>query len=218
MVEYMWRNLKYYDENGNKINHLIKERKEQILCNEFITPDCVVLELGARYGSSSCVANCILANKTNQVSVEPDSRVWAALERNRDLNGCLFHIHKGFVSNKPRVLVNLDSWGGYAASSVVSEASDIQSISLKELEAKYSLKFDTLIADCEGFLETFFDENPDFYKQMKLFIFEKDYPKECNYNKIKQNLIKHNFKQVAGISDTDKSRSLFRECWKKTNL
>ena len=61
---------------------------------------------------------------------------------------------------------------------------------------KYSLKFDVLVADCEGFLEMFFDENPDFYDSMRLIIFEEDYPDKCNYTKIRNNLKEKGFTEL----------------------
>ena len=50
-----------------------------------------------------------------------------------------------------------------------------------------------MVADCEGFLETFLDENQFLYNTLRLIIFEADYPDKCNYNKIRQNLINNNF-------------------------
>ena len=46
-------------------------------------------------------------NKNNQVSIEPDNRVWNALENNKRLNNCNFQIVKGFISNKKLNLTNL---------------------------------------------------------------------------------------------------------------
>lgn len=88
------------------------EKPEQDLANDFIRKNDVVLELGARYGSVSCTINNILNNKHNQVVVEPDDRVWNALEDNRHRNNCDFHIVKGFISNKNLDLTNMDDWYG----------------------------------------------------------------------------------------------------------
>lgn len=63
----MWRTLSYFDEHGKKIRHLQVERKEQILAEQYIQPDDCVLELGARYGTVSCVINKKLNDKTRQV-------------------------------------------------------------------------------------------------------------------------------------------------------
>ena len=54
--------------------------------------------------------NNILNNKHNQVVVEPDDRVWNALEDNRHRNNCDFHIVKGFISNKNLDLTKFIEW------------------------------------------------------------------------------------------------------------
>ena len=201
----MWKTLVYVDEYGKKISKA-KERKEQILAETYIDLSCCVLELGARYGSVSCITNKKLGDKTRHVVVEPDERVWSALETNKEKNSCSFHIVKGFISKKKLRLVDMDAWYGYGTSSEEDIHSKIPSISLEEIQEQYGLKFDTLIADCEGFLETFFEENPWFYDQLRIIIFEKDCPKKCNYKKIKKVLEEKGFVQKVG---------LFREVWTK---
>ena len=62
-----------------------------------------------------------------------------------------------------------------------------------EINEKYNLPFNVLVADCEGFLEVFFDENPEFYDNLRLIIFEEDYPEKCNYDKIKNKLLEKQF-------------------------
>ena len=177
------------DENGNKVSLQHFEVDEQELARFLIEESDIVLELGARYGSVSCIINSKLKCKTNQVSVEPDDRIWAALERNKKVNNCDFHIVKGFVSKKKLGLIPL----GYATTSIEQEESTIPSYSLEAIQEKYNLKFNVLVADCEGFLETFFDENPEFIKQLRVLTFEADYPDKCNYTKIKTNLMNNGF-------------------------
>ena len=190
------------DQNGKRVDIEHLERREQDLAREYIRHDDVVLELGARYGSVSCVINSKLACKTNQVVVEPDDRVWAALERNRVANHCGFHIVKGFVSGKRLALTNLNAYhGGYAATAVPAGEADtkIPSFSLDEIKGQYGLQFNVLVADCEGFLGTFFEENPDFYDGLRLILFEADYPDKCDYGKIRQALKDRGFnKQLEG--------------------
>jgi FkbM family methyltransferase len=186
--------MKFYNEKNKQINHFLIERQEQLLARQYVTPDSVVLELGARYGSVSCNINKNLANKDNQVSVEPDERVWEALEKNMIRNNCKFHIIKGVISKSPLALTNLDVYlGGYGATTVKSENTTISSFTLEQVESMYNLQFNTLIADCEGFLESFFDENPKLLKQLKLIIFEKDYPDSCNYDKLESLFVENGF-------------------------
>ena len=94
-------------------------------------------------------------------------------------------------------LTNLDNYcGGYASTFIYNENSKIQSYTLDEVKKIYNLKFNVLVADCEGFLEVFFDENPNCYDDLRLIIFEADYDHKCNYEKIRKSLIKYNFKAI----------------------
>lgn len=184
------------DHDGNKINIEHMEKDEQDLANKYILEDDIVLELGARYGSVSCIINNKLNNKNNQVVVEPDDRVWYALEENKKRNNCEFNIIKGFISNKKLDLTNLDNCYGYGSTFIENSNTKIPSYTLNEIKKTYNLKFNVLVADCEGFLEVFFDENPELYDEIRLIIFEEDYREKCNYNKIKYELRKRNFTQL----------------------
>ncbi len=182
----------------NKSVDLNMEKPEQELAKKHIKSDDCVLELGARYGTVSCTINSKLKDKTKQVSVEPDSRVWEALEINKKHNECKFNIVKGFVSQKKIGLTNLNvHHGGYGSTFTddiqQENVAQCEHYTLEAIEMQYKLKFNVLVADCEGFLERFFDENPTFINQLRLIIYEADYPKKCNYNKIKSTLIKQGF-------------------------
>jgi FkbM family methyltransferase len=197
--------MKFKDQYGKIINHLKMERNEQIQAEQYLTPECIVLELGARYGTVSCIINKKVG--PNMVVVEPDIRVQDALEQNMKANDCDFNIIKGVISRVPLELINLDNYyGGYAATTVKSEVSSIPNFTLEEVETKYNLTFNTLVADCEGFLEQFMDENPKLYQQLSLIMFEKDYPDKCNYAKI-ENILKANGFTCLDIS--------FHSIWKK---
>ena len=177
------------DQDGNPVDIVNLEKPEQDLAKEYIEENDVVFELGARYGSVSCIINSILKCKTNQVVVDPDERIWEALERNKKVNKCEFHIVKGFVSSKKLGLTNLnDYYGGYAATYIDQDDSKIPSYTMEEIKTKYNLQFNVLVADCEGFLERFFDENPTFYDKLRLVMFEADYVDKCNYTKIRDTL------------------------------
>ena len=127
--------MQIYDEYNKLVNTERLEKKEQILAEKYIEKNDVVLELGARYGSVSCVINSKLSNKTNQVSVEPDSRVWGALKKNKKLNNCMFNIVEGFISGKKMDLTNLDCYqGGYGSTFIYNENSKIQSYTLDEIK------------------------------------------------------------------------------------
>jgi len=185
--------MNFYDENNNKIDNEYWEKNEQDLVKQYIKPNDVVLELGARYGTVSCAINKILNNQHNQVSVEPDERVWNALENNKKINNCNFNIIKGFISDNKLILINKNSFNGYGTSSTLDIESQIKNYSLNEIKEIYNLNFNVLVTDCEGFLETFLEENPNIYNEIRLIIFEADSAERCDYVKIKNILIIKNF-------------------------
>lgn len=163
-----------YNEKNQIINHKNIEHIEQQLASKYIKPDSRVLELGARYGSVSIVTNKIVSDKSSHYVVEPDPEVWECLEKNMKLNDCNFNIIKGVISkNKYRL-----EGDGYAKRSVEDNSSKIQSFDLP------NVNFNTLIADCEGFLECFFDENKELFQNLNLLIIECDEPQRCNYNRL----------------------------------
>ena len=58
-----------------------------------------------------------------------------------------------------------------------------------------------MIADCEGFLGTFYQENRELFSQLRLILFEKDGVKdviETNYDSFIKELLELGFKQIKG--------------------
>jgi FkbM family methyltransferase len=190
--------MNFFYEDGRSIDISQHERDEQDHARYAIRPDSVVLELGARYGVVSCVINKILNNPKNQVSVEPDPRVWDILEKNRDTNGCTFEIVRGLISKVP-VRLSFDLMPSGLATKAVPSGGHInaETFTLEEIQAKYGLKFDTLVADCEGGLGPFFEENPWMYDQLRTVLYEADCPEACDYGLIQRNLQSHGFQNVV---------------------
>ena len=129
--------MRILNEKGEVINIEIVEAAEQSMVKEFLHEDDVVLELGARYGSVSCTINKILNNKKNQVSVEPDYRIWSSLENNRKFNGCEFGIINGFVSRQKLNIIAK----GYDTTFTPDETSNVECLTLEEIEDKFNLSF-----------------------------------------------------------------------------
>ena len=197
-----------YNEKGEKVDIEKLEAYEQFLAKKYVRADDTVLELGARYGSVSVCINNKLQNKKAHVAVEPDSRVWDALSFNKTINKCEFEIIRGFVSGVILDLVNLDCYyGGYGATAVKADNSKIPNYTLQEIKIKYEIpRFSCLVADCEGFLEQFLDENPELYAELEIIIFEADYPEKCDYKKIENNLRRCGFNPIE---------EGFQNVWKK---
>jgi len=211
--------MQFLNEKGEIINHLELERTEQLQAEKYILPDDVVLELGARYGTVSCVINKKLNNPMNQVSVEPDERVWDSLEKNIKDNGCNINLIKGVISNKKLVLANVDYCEGYGAETIESDDTTIINYTLDEVQTMYNLKFNVLVADCEGYLGKFLEDNPILYEQLDTILFETDNAKVCDYGKIIINLIINNFKNIeSGNHEVWSKKGVFNDLYFKKQI
>lgn len=184
--------MEIYDENNNLVDTSKIEVKEQEQARRYLEKDDVVLELGARYGSVSCIVNNILENKKNQVVVEPDDRVWDALEKNKKINNCDFTILKGFISKKQlKLKYPACKYSTYSVIADYAEAKeDNSNIPCYSLP---TLPFTVLIADCEGGLGQFIEENESILNNLRLIIMEKDNPSICDYQKLISIFTKYGF-------------------------
>jgi FkbM family methyltransferase len=168
--------MTFVDRDGHQAN-VEYEAEEQFLVRKYIPKDAKVLELGARYGTVSCVLSEVLDDPTQHVAVEPDSSVIEALTKNRDTNGGKFHIFEGVVSEKGYELAFIDpkfdlhEYGTYTKE---TDTPTIKNMTLEDLSVTYDIKFDCIVADCEGFFCDFVDENREAIKNMRVIIYEQD--------------------------------------------
>lgn len=194
-------NINIQDEKGNKVNYLAYESVEVKQAQDYIQPDDRVLELGARYGGVAVTTNKILKDKDKHYVVEADDRVWDALEFNKHNNNCQFNIIKGTISKKP-LKRNGTSWSTHT---IEAKDGDV-------VIPNYPIPlvdFNVLIADCEGFIETFYDENKEFFKGLRLILLEKDRVEFCDYDRIFKEFENLGFKQI------DAKRLRFHTIWIK---
>lgn len=76
------------------------ETDEHKVVNKYINKDSIVLELGARYGTTSCQIAHRQGNSGLTLGVEIDPTVWAPLSANQKSHNCNFYILQGVVGNK----------------------------------------------------------------------------------------------------------------------
>tara|TARA_B110000977_G_C10918913_1_gene432285 strand:- start:161 stop:850 length:690 start_codon:yes stop_codon:yes gene_type:complete len=183
--------LIFYDENDKIVDHKSAEVTEQELSDKYINPNDIVLELGARYGTVSCLVNRKLNNKKLHYVVEPDPRVWEALEKNKEINSSEFTILKGILGKKKYKLQG----DGYGTTMIESNDSDVKSFSLPDIN------FNTLIVDCEGCFENFYKENKEFVNGLDKIMYETDYPDKCDYKFIQKELLQAGFKVIENINN-----------------
>lgn len=190
--------MRLLDKNGLVIDHEVVEQHEWKLAKQYVKPTDCVLELGARYGTTSVVVGQILNDKNKLVCVEPDNSVWRALEQNREYNNCSFRIIKGSISKKSQKFFNAE----YGSFTLDDDQGETNSYDLFELQKVLGFTFNVLIADCEGCLCTLIRDFPTFFNQLSLVIFEADGLNltKCNPEIVKNYLLNNGFKpQVEGL-------------------
>lgn len=197
-------NIPYYDENNQVINNKQLERMEQTLADKYIKGDSKILELGARYGTVSCVANNKIDDPTQHLVVEPDLTILESLRNNRDSHNSFFHIYDGAISNKDLYL----KYDGYGTMAVENGDDKINSKTLNEILSIYDIQFNTLIVDCEGCFPNFVRENQEFVKNIRLILLEKDQNMPEDYIYTDKFLIENGFTLVENIQN-------FYQVWQK---
>ena len=180
--------IPYLNEQGYVIPHKEWERDEQMDALQFVPRDATVLELGARYGTVSCAINSVLDNPERHVAVEPDLSVYYALMGNRDRHGCKFLIMDGVVSKTP-VFMRREGYSTHIVGDLGAATFEAKTMSYDQLEASTGLVFDCLVADMEGGLLAFLEENIDKVRNYRAVLFECD--GDCDYGRVRAILAKH---------------------------
>lgn len=183
--------LIFKNNRGEVVDHKNVERSEQLDAYMFVPKDATVLELGARWGTVSCMINRMLKDPRKHLAVEPDATVIPALIDNKKRAKAQFIIWNGAVSKKP---LRMDRSEYDAQTIPAKDGGNVKVASLSQLQQKYKMKFDVLVADCEGCLCSFFKENDPI--QFRMIMFEKDYPQSCDYKKIDRMLAQKGFVMI----------------------
>jgi len=147
------------------------EHPEHWLVQQYVESNSTgVLELGGRYGTTTCEIAKKLGNSGRNIAVEPDDRVWNVLEQNLASHYCHAHVVQGIVGNANK----RDVVGGSYGTQVLKSQRDIVATPWQEVERKFGVKIDTLLIDCEGCINYFLAENPGLLDQVKVILVEGD--------------------------------------------
>ena len=199
----------FMDEKGHVVPHTSVEREEQVNIYEQIEKGDKVLELGARYGTVSARLMDMVSQESDVVIVEPDVSVIDILNKNLKDNGFtkpnIFHGTVGFSKKK------MSDSDGYAIQTVDCDGDDcgIESLHYRDLEKRYGIIFDTIVADCEGCLPDTIKHILEFYpllEPIKKIMFETDYEDRVDYRSM------YNTLTNLGFTNTKKG---FIQVWRR---
>ena len=174
-----------------KINYgtLYDELPEQKMVVRYLNGNEKVLEIGGNIGRNSLMIASII-NNDNFVTLECDEDISKQLKENRDLNNFHFKIENSALSNR-RLIQR--GWETQPSDTLIDGFHFVNTITLKELNAKYNIEFDTLVLDCEGAFYYILLDMPEILNNINLIIMENDYIDISNKTIVDEILIKNNF-------------------------
>lgn len=194
------KNRIFKDENGQVIPHLTTEKQEQDMVTKYIREGDKVLELGARYGTVSAIILDNVKDEHDCVIVEPDAKVTDALKSN--LKGCNYddaHVFVGTIGSKKQKIKGNYNYGTYTVE-CDDDTCDIDNLTYDDLQKRYDIEFNTIVADCEGCLPDVIDHisttSPSLQPLQKIIV-ETDYPDRVDYKKLSDKL------QTCGFNKTE---------------
>lgn len=224
-VDEYFKKCSFIDEKNYPLSDTDKnvEFSTRYLASKYINKDAKVLELGARYGTASVYIDKLLTNsKTQLVCVDPDKYIEKCLEYCKKVNNANFNYFIGAISKKELFLTyNGCGWENktYELPPNNIRNEKINTITFEDIQNKFNINFDVLVADCEGALLDFLIENVEHIDNFKTIIYEEDgginHPingTTIDYNKITDLLISKNYKLVETYVDQYK---LNNKCWIK---
>lgn len=160
------------------------EWTQWLLVDALVRPGDTVLELGARFGTTSCALASATNNSGRVVSVEPDAAVHAALLANRAAHRCRFHAVLGVVSSAAMAMVPGGPQSYATQTAVVAPNAPgerggpmptrLPSITPDALQRALNLRIDVLLVDCEGCLRPLLAHDAALVRQARLLLLEED--------------------------------------------
>jgi len=189
-----------------------EELSEQKMVVRYLTGTEKVLEIGSNIGRNSLVIGSIIDNN-NFLTLESDTNIFNQLNENKNLNNCTFHTENSALSNRKLIQ---KGWDTMVSDTLLSGYKWVNTITWKDLNNKYNIKFDTLVLDCEGAFYYILMDMPEILTDINLIIMENDYY-HIEHKKYIDNVLKTNNFYVDYVESGgwDPCYNNFFEVWKK---
>lgn len=202
---------------GGDITH---EWQEQAMVVNFLDPDARVLELGSNIGRNTLMISCILNDPRNLVTVECNPFFVELLRNNRYANRLDFHIEAGALSYRKlmqstdncRFGSDAEAWEAIPAEELPDGYEWIPTVTFADVETKYDLRFDTLVADCEGALFYILQDDPELLTNITTIILESDFRVVEQKWAVEQIFAEYGFERVHSVALVPNLTELPQEC------
>jgi FkbM family methyltransferase len=208
------------------------EWDEWVLVDALVRPDDAVLELGARWGTTSCWLAKATNNSGRVLSVEPQWYAVYHASRNRAVHRCAFHLLHGTVGARPQRMVGSstagDDYGTRTvaavdeprASSSHSRSAALPHFSVAEAERRMGLAFSVALVDCEGCIDDLFSGEgvARLLQTLRLVIIEQDASDIVDYTAWGERLRAHGFERVWLLADSFPVKRMRHSAWQRGGL
>ena len=175
----------------------------------------VVLEIGSNIGRNSLIISSLLNNNQNLVTMECNLSFLDHLYHNKFINNTYFHIENSALSLNKLIYREIDCTT-FPSDVLLDGHKEISIISFDELQKKYNMIFNTIVADCEGALLQILIDFPNLLNNITKIIMENDYHDIKNKNKLDEILLNNNFNITYQESGGwGPCQNNFFEVWKK---
>lgn len=180
------------------------EWDEWTMVRALVRPEHTVLELGARFGTTSCALAAATNNSGRVVAVEPDPAALPYLLDNRRRQQCNFAVLHGAIGTRP-ILFGQSAGDGYGtqtapAPSRRTRTPRIVPTNLSDIEAAIGSRVDTLLIDCEGCIAHALSS--ELLRRLRLVLWEEDGPSAVDNRRWYRRLVAYGFQLHWRIRDT----------------
>jgi FkbM family methyltransferase len=164
-----------------------EELPEQKMVVRYLTGTEKVLEIGSNIGRNSLIIGSIIDNN-NFLTLESDTNIFNQLNENKNLNNFTFHTENSALSNRKLIQ---KGWDTMVSDTLLLGYKWVNTITWKDLNNKYNIKFNTLVLDCEGAFYYILMDIPEILTDINLIIMENDYH-NIEHKKYIDNVLKTN--------------------------
>ena len=146
----------------------------QSVVAKVVEPHDIVLEVGGRYGGTSCAVAIQQNNSGKLIVVEPDPLVWAIHEFNMLTHNCASFSVFGVLGDQDlTVLANSESYNTKTSNDKEAQGVRVKHFTWDEVEKNTGMVVDTVIMDCEGCWTDLVKNNLEKFKNVKKVILGK---------------------------------------------
>jgi FkbM family methyltransferase len=191
----------------------MEELPEQKMVVRYLSGSEKVLEIGSNIGRNSLIIASIIDNN-NFLTLESDTTVFNQLNENKNINNFTFYTENSALSNKKLIQ---KGWDTIQSDDLLPDYKWVNTITLKNLYAKYNIQFDTLVLDCEGAFYYILMDFPEILNNINLIITENDYH-DIAHKQYIDNILKNNNFYVDYVESGGcwgACSNNFYEVWKK---